>query len=239
MMYSGVKLSCELHACKRRCHPVVDHTKIECTERVKKTCDRQHETRIPCFKSKSTCHKCIDEDRETERRVKRDLDLERRRAARQAVYAKDLQEIQDEIEHERRTMKYAAEDETQKAQLAQQRQELASLKETVKRHQAMKKAKQARDLSSAETEKRLHSQQKNEKSKETSSNDAVDILDSAQGQWDYLKQFEGATSKPLDELIGMIGLENVKLKFLEIKATVDTKVRENIYEMNHQKSLCT
>ncbi|KAF3015010.1 hypothetical protein E8E14_008395 [Neopestalotiopsis sp. 37M] len=181
---------------------------------------------------------CIDEDRETERRVKRDLDLERRRAARQAVYAKDLQEIQDEIEHERRTMKYAAEDETQKAQLAQQRQELASLKETVKRHQAMKKAKQARDLSSAETEKRLHSQQKNEKSKETSSNDAVDILDSAQGQWDYLKQFEGATSKPLDELIGMIGLENVKLKFLEIKATVDTKIRQNV-EVSKQRYGCS
>ncbi|KAK6193303.1 hypothetical protein LQW54_012604 [Pestalotiopsis sp. IQ-011] len=225
--FIGVQLTCGLHTCKRRCHSMTGHSQVKCTELMKKTCKRQHETKIPCSEVKSGCKKCIDEDLEAERRVKRDLDLERQRALRQAAYARDLQEIQDEIEHERRTMKYAAEEETQKAQLDQQRRDLASLRETAERRRATKQAKQTRELLARENAKKMDSEKTTKKAQETSAQ-AAEFPDSAQAQWEFSKKCGGAKSKPLDELIGMIGLEDVKVQFLDIKATVDTKLRQDV-----------
>ncbi|ETS74368.1 hypothetical protein PFICI_14234 [Pestalotiopsis fici W106-1] len=233
----GTQLSCRLHICQRRCHLVTDHTKVECTQLLTKTCNRQHEIRIPCHKSKSSCYKCISEDRETERRAKRDLDLERRRASQQAVYAKEFQEIQDEIDHERRTMKYAAEEETQKSQLEQQRQQLAALKETAQRKKAMKQTEQARKLLATENAKKAEVE-KTRMTQKKSSDITTECSDSAQGQWEYLKQSEGAKIKSLDQLIEMIGLEKVKLQFLDIKATVDTKIRQNV-DFSKQRYGCS
>lgn len=235
---SGVQLPCGLHTCKRRCHSMTGHLQVKCTEPMKKTCKRQHETKIPCSEVKSSCKKCIDEDLEAERRVKRDLDLERQRALRQAAYARDLQEIQDEIEHERRTMKYAAEEETQKARLDQQRRDLASLREIAERKRATKQAQQTRELLAKENAKKTDSEKTTKISQETSTQSA-EFPDSAQSRWGFSKKSEGAKSKPLDELIGMIGLEDVKVQFLDIKATVDTKVRSSsIIFMVKTKSIC-
>lgn len=235
---SGVQLPCGLHACKRRCHSMIGHSQVKCTEPMKKTCKRQHETTIPCCEVKSGCKKCLDEDLEAERRVKRDLDLERQRALRQAAYARELQEIQDEIEHERRTMKYAAEEETQKEQLQQQRRDLASLREAAERRRAMEQAKRTRELLARENAKKIDSEKTIKKSQQTSAQ-ASELPDSAQAQWEFSKKCEGAKSKPLDELIGMIGLEDVKVQFLNIKTTVDTKVRcRSIMFMTNTKSIC-
>lgn len=51
---------------------------------------------------------------------------------------------------------------------------------------------------------------------------------SAQADWDHQKYFERAQSDEIDTLMGMIGLENVKAKFLTIKAQVDTAIRQNV-----------
>ena len=50
----------------------------------------------------------------------------------------------------------------------------------------------------------------------------------AQADWDYQKQFQGAQSDKIDSLMEMIGLEEVKAKFLTIKAQVDTAIRQNV-----------
>ncbi|KAI5868688.1 P-loop containing nucleoside triphosphate hydrolase protein [Durotheca rogersii] len=51
---------------------------------------------------------------------------------------------------------------------------------------------------------------------------------SAEDDWQYQKNYENAVNKALDSLMAMIGLESVKQKFLEIKAKVDTTLRQGV-----------
>ncbi|KAK4899868.1 hypothetical protein LTR49_027565 [Elasticomyces elasticus] len=57
---------------------------------------------------------------------------------------------------------------------------------------------------------------------------APEVLSAASDDWEYQKNLEGATNEHLDELMAMIGLEDVKEAFLEIKAKVDLTVRQGI-----------
>jgi DNA replication protein DnaC len=56
--------------------------------------------------------------------------------------------------------------------------------------------------------------------------DGTTISSDARDEWEHLKRMEGATNEHLDKLMAMIGLENVKAAFLEIKAKVDITVRQ-------------
>jgi hypothetical protein len=217
---SGVKLKCGLHKCKSRCHKLADHSQVGCTYPVEKTCARQHKRKIQCSRKNEPCGTCVAEDLENERRIRRDLDLERNRLARQAIYKKELQEIQDELDHQRRIIKYAMEEEAQKNDVAQQRQDLKALKEAAIRTQQIKQAEKDR----AKATKEVSSQNIDAVVENKSSHEMDGFLSKAQEDWNYCKKFDGARSKPLDELMNMIGLEDVKLQFLEIKATVDTKL---------------
>ena len=51
---------------------------------------------------------------------------------------------------------------------------------------------------------------------------------SAKKQWEHFKRYDGANNKALDDLMSMIGLEDVKDKFLSIKSEVDTAVRQDL-----------
>ena len=50
----------------------------------------------------------------------------------------------------------------------------------------------------------------------------------ARDEWEHQKEFECAKNEALDSLMDMIGLEDVKDKFLSIKSKVDTAVRQNV-----------
>jgi hypothetical protein len=216
---SDAPLKCGIHKCRSGCHRVVDHSRAECNQLVAKVCDRQHKTKVRCGKEKDGCHKCIQEDKDMERRVKRDLKLEEERAQREAEYTRKLQEIQDEVEHQRRILKYEAEEEMRKQTLEQQHSELAALKDAEQRLRQQNKLK-AEAAAQAAKVKAKASAQTSPKEKDWSSG--------AQAEWEFLKQSEGAQSKPLDDLMEMIGLEDVKQEFLGVKSKVDTALRQGV-----------
>ncbi|KAJ4420638.1 hypothetical protein N0V82_004203 [Gnomoniopsis sp. IMI 355080] len=174
---------------------------------------------------KDTCFECVREDMETERRIKRDLKLEAERMARQDAYQKELAEIKDGIEHQRRMIKYHQDDEDQKKTLLQQKADLASLKATADRISKAKPAPKMPDsVPPADPPTPL------------GANDSLEMIEGAKQEWEHLKQFEGAKSGPLDELMGMTGLEEVKLTFLGIKQRVDTALRQDISLQNERFS---
>lgn len=228
---SGVPLPCGVHNCQLRCHRLSDHSKVKCTELVEETCDRLHKRRVECARKHQRCDKCVQDDREQERRIKRDFELEKERLAKKAAYAKELQDIQDEMDHHRRTMKYMTEEQDQKATIAQQRRDLAGLKSTALKMDAMKKAeKQKAERQKAEESTKKEAGAQEPGSPQSGENVSVDPAchapSSARDEWEDLKRLEGARNKPLDDLMGMIGLEEVKASFLEIKSMVDTRVRD-------------
>lgn len=209
-----------------RCHRVDDHSKMPCPHHVERSCDRGHKLKMPCHMRNDKCRTCAQEDLETERRVKRDLTLEAERQAREAAYKRELAEIQDEIDHERRTLKYRKDKEEQQKTITQQREDLAALKKTVERVLNAPKAQDKQSMPGSFPGS--GPDPPTPPTDEDSSDSLQGLPNSASQEWKYLKQYEGAKSEPLDELMGMIGLEEVKSEFLSVKSKVDTAIRQGI-----------
>jgi hypothetical protein len=208
-LYSGAALSCGKHYCNRRCHRVQDHSKVECFERIDRTCARGHTSKVPCGDKSKSCRDCTKEDEENRRRIKRDLEIERNRQEQEDNYRKELQEIDDEISHLRRAAKYELEKKQQVNEVKQKKEKLDVLRQA--------KANKARLEASSDANK-------------PPSNDPAPRFDAltsaAASEWKYMKEVEGARNTALDKLMEMIGLESVKDQLLSIKSTVDTKIRQ-------------
>ncbi|ROV96595.1 hypothetical protein VPNG_09032 [Cytospora leucostoma] len=196
---------------------------MPCPQKVESICDRGHKLKRPCQYRNDRCSKCVQEDLEAERRIKRDLKLEADRVARQESYKNELKEIQDEIDHQRRIIKYKQDEEDQQKTLAQQRADLAALKDTTTRvlNAAKHQNKPTMPGSYSGADPLTPS--------DANSPDTWEGLpQGAKQEWELLKELEGAKSEPLDELMGMIGLEDVKSEFLSIKSKIDTALRQGI-----------
>lgn len=157
-----------------------------------------------------------------ERKAKRDLKLEEERRAREEEYARTLKEIQDEIEHQRRVNKYHAEERNRSETIEQQKADLEALKEAeIKLRQQNKQR--------AEAQARSKDTATSKSTKKTSAKSSEEWTSESKAEWEFLKQSEpGTYSKALDELMAMIGLEDVKQEFLNIKSKVDTALRQDV-----------
>ncbi|KAF1974109.1 P-loop containing nucleoside triphosphate hydrolase protein [Bimuria novae-zelandiae CBS 107.79] len=248
----GKMLSCNQHKCPQRCHQLQDHSKMTCRAIVKTTCDQKHTTSHHCQdKGSRTCSKCEAEARAKERKRQRDFNLDQARQARQREYAAKLAELDDEMEHQKRLVLDEAEDEDRRAVLAQKKQDLANMKNRARKaKEAASNTPNSNDVSSnseASSQTNASANRQDSESKSTkpvtqptpngsasrvhvTAEDSMPDWDKseAQDEWDWLKKHEGADIEALDALMDMIGLESVKLKFLEIKNKVDTALRQGI-----------
>ncbi|KAL2160711.1 hypothetical protein VTH06DRAFT_908 [Thermothelomyces fergusii] len=221
-------LKCGVHTCRLRCHRVNDHSRTECNKLVPRVCNRQHNTKVQCGKQHEACPKCVEEDKEMERRARRDLKLEEERARREAEYTRQLREIQDEVEHLRRINKYHSEEEARQKTLEQHRSELEALKNTEQRIREQNKLKAMAVAAAAAARDSGASSSKQTNGEVNGSKKELDWSSDAEVEWNWMKQTEKAWSKPLDELMEMIGLETVKREFLDLKSKVDTALRQGI-----------
>ncbi|KAF7561335.1 hypothetical protein G7046_g2807 [Stylonectria norvegica] len=167
---------------------------------------------------------CAQEDEATRRRVQRDFDMEKARQEKQDRYAKELRQIDDEIAHQRRTMKDETEEKDYKETLLQKVEHLKTLKETKKR-QDEAKAREAQSTHPPSSDSNNKDTGKNA----TESSKEFDVVSSgARDEWEYMKRTEGAHNAALDQLMGMIGLESIKEQFISVKSSVDTKLRQGV-----------
>ncbi len=232
----GVLLSCGVHECPQKCHRALDHTKMKCAHLIRDKCPQGHILTRTCFDGHSaSCHVCDAETAAKLAQQERDLKLEQERQARQATYAHQLAAIDDQLKHIREKAKAKREQEEQAKLLAQRQKDL----ENAQTRQAHKEAAaiaaalatqletQARQVSglssSAETP---------EASMEGSSAGDTQAVhgstSEAQQDWESQKDVEGAVNPALDGLMSMIGLEDVKEQFFEIKSKVDLLVRQHL-----------
>ncbi|KAL9620613.1 MAG: hypothetical protein Q9160_004867 [Pyrenula sp. 1 TL-2023] len=245
----GSKLNCGLHVCSQRCHQLRDHSKISCKQIMHQTCSGGHKTSWQCYqKTPETCRKCENEKKAREKRQQQEFELEIQREERQRRYAKQLAEIDEEINQRRQTLKDHADQRARDAVIAQRKKELASLQMPIDRLSATKategRSKGAPDgqypppdsypkdtPSTSTSVTNTHEEQdagKLEDRARLDRTDKSDLVDSpSQDQWKYLKEFENAHNDALDSLMGMVGLEKVKQQFLSTKAKVDIIVRQN------------
>jgi hypothetical protein len=230
---SGTKLSCGIHDCPQRCHQLSDHTKMECHEIVKLVCSRDHTLSRMCFEKDLSCTVCDTE----ELKRQRDHKLEVERELKQKEYARQLAELQDDIAHQRRILRDRSEQEERERVLRQHQQDLAILRDTIgevtririlddsvtspgSQVSTVAASPDAATTSTPDTKQAVTEDQDKGSLRPWTSNAKVD--------WEHQKEFEGARNKALDSLMDMIGLEDVKDKFLSIKSRVDTAIRQNV-----------
>ncbi|CAM1502642.1 Fc.00g074180.m01.CDS01 [Cosmosporella sp. VM-42] len=228
----GAQLGCGRHQCDRRCHQIEDHSKVVCKKRVDRICSRGHKTKVPCGDTGSGCKNCAREDEDDRRRIRRDLEMEKARQMKQDEYSRELQELEDEIDHQRRAMKYEAEGKEQETILQQKKDQLKNLKET-KARLDQTKAKAAQDAL-----RQAAAAKSGQRSKDSTEkiNGFEAVSSNAKDEWEFMKLHDGARNDALDQLMGMIGLESIKDQFLSIKSTIDTKIRQDVSLKNERFS---
>lgn len=228
---SGALLNCGVHKCPSRCHRIDDHSRVECHMLVDRVCERQHRTRERCSRIQKAggCHKCAEEDAETERRALRDLQLEERRRQLEREYNRQRQAIEDEIEHQRLVNRTLAEEEQRRESLEEARSVLASLKDTAAKLQAQKQVRAKLAARAAKKQKEKEGgKESGGKAQKTNGDPRRWDQPSARAEWEFMKEREGVRSAPLDELMSMVGLEEVKQAFLSIKSRVDAAFRQGV-----------
>jgi flagellar biosynthesis GTPase FlhF len=232
----GKKLSCGLHDCPQRCHKLADHSKMPCTVQLSDKCPEKHKITWQCSKARpASCSVCDAEARALAKRQKRDAELDLARQQKQEAYANRLAEIQDKIDRSLRERQEQDEDEERENALRQRQKDLQDTRRISERIKKQREARQTAAMSKAPedaavTEKPVDANGKatGERKSTTEAEDASsEPLSSAQEDWEHQKQFEDASNEQLDELMTMIGLENVKEAFLDIKAKIDLTVRQN------------
>lgn len=202
---------------------------MECQTVVNCVCPMKHKTKRPCSKSQAACITCAEEDRQRERIRKRNERLDAERDAKRAAYAQQLADAQAEIDHHKRRLKDSREAEDLAKTLEQRKAQLASLKETTKKLDE-KKQSSSRPKSPAVS--------RPPRKVLTAGNGEEDDWSSAKKQWEHFKRSDGAENEALDTLMDMIGLEEVKDKFLSIKLEVDTAVRQEL-DMSNKRFGCS
>ncbi|KXT02382.1 hypothetical protein AC578_230 [Pseudocercospora eumusae] len=218
----GAMLSCGLHQCAQKCHRQADHTKMKCSHIVREQCPQGHKLTRTCSDGHPpSCHICDAEAAAKAAQQQRDLELSAQREANQRAYAAQLAMIQDEIDRVRQVAKDEREREEQNSTLQQRYKDLenanalAARREETKQQAARNQAKAGPTASSAT----VHPSHADSDLKQSSE---------AGQEWQRQKALEGASNSALDSLMGMIGLEEVKDQFLEIKSKIDLLVRQGL-----------
>lgn len=229
------KLSCGLHNCPQRCHKLVDHSKMPCKVRLSDRCPEMHKITWQCSKTRpASCSVCDAEARALAKRREKDAELDLMRTQKQAAYARRLAEIQDEIVRSRREMQELNEDEERENALRQRQKDLENTRRSSERIRKEKKTKQTATMPKVPEDVAVVEQRGNVNTRDSKQGPTAESEDApakpssaAQDDWEHQKHFEGASNDQLDELMAMIGIENVKEAFLDIKDKIDLGVRQN------------
>jgi Cdc6-like AAA superfamily ATPase len=223
------KLRCGVHDCPRRCHALADHSKMDCMIMVSNQCPKNHKLTWRCSKLRpASCSKCDAEAKALAKRQAADAKLDYDRQQKQAAYARRLSEIQDKIDQSRREVQEQNEDEDMENALRQRQKDLDNAISHARRSRKQKLAKQSTAVPQmpGSFEGSTEGHGGSATAPVAAENAAPKIPSDARDDWEHQKTLEGETNEQLDELMAMIGLENVKEAFLEIKAKVDLTVRQ-------------
>lgn len=220
---SGVKLSCGLHDCPSKRHQLYDHSKIKCTRIVEWNCSNGHRLTQQCSAVNGSCQFCQEEDRKKELKRQRDLFLDAERERRQKAYMQRLSEAQDEVAHLRRIQREKREDEERANVLQETWNEAYRLTHppparpqspSPQNHHSSDTGEQPTKDPEANASAQVvpipePSTQPTVPHEKTSAKPSAEKAD-----WEYQKQHLCAQTDEIDKLMDMIGLEEIKGKFL-------------------------
>lgn len=207
---------------------------MDCCIIVQAKCPKKHSYSWKCHKgAPKSCPQCDREKQIEEKRKQRDFELELKRQERQQEHAKQLADIQQKIDERKQLMKDIADEKEMQIALAQKNQDLEQVQMMTERARQPQPDLQMLPSrvspSSSGTPPASYKAQTQDPARfdRPENSQSQPLKSESRDEWERQKEMEGQSDKSLDALMAMIGLEEVKSKFLSIKAKVDTVVRQN------------
>lgn len=199
-----------------------------CHQIVEFKCDQGHSQLRKCYESKLTaCQQCQKEEESRQKKLKLDLELQQKRQQADALYSASMEKINIEIQELHNEANEKQLDKERLKALQQKKKDLENLKSSMKpsvsqHQQSINRTDKDADLPT------IDSKPGHEKSPPKSSNSETGKLskDAAESTWKYLKEVENVSNDAIDTMMSLTGLEDVKRKFLAIKAKTDVVVRQ-------------
>ncbi|VUC36636.1 unnamed protein product [Clonostachys rosea] len=162
--------------------------------------------------------------------AKRDYEMEKKRMERQEEHAARALKLDDQIDEERRAMRYATEEAQEAADLKKKEATLRELRDRREREKELRKRKdQEKQTATTPTPKG--------DKKNLGNQGANSPTSPAEQEWSDMKD-QGEANQALDELMELIGLESVKDEFLSTKTSLELKIRQGV-PLNKERLSCS
>lgn len=244
---SGTMLNCGIHTCPQRCHQLFDHSKMKCESVLKNKCPKGHVKSWKCHaKAPSSCHQCereakdlqVKQQKAVEAQERREKDLEvkqqkalevqERREKADREHAERMAELNEELDNKRQTQRDTQLAKERTLAIQQKKNEIATATQSTVRKSDPQQGNPGSSTDLADIAP--------SRSKSLDKQPANPILkvaprtkrdSAAKNDWQRQKAVEGANNDAIDSIMEMIGLEDVKLQILRIKAKIDLGIRQN------------
>ncbi len=236
---SGVLLACGVHKCPSSCHQLVDHSKMKCAAVLKQHCPNGHSQFWKCHQTApKTCHKCEQERKQAEKKANKALQDKLNQEEQTRQHLAKLAQIDQEIEQIAQSMRTAQIESQHQAILAQKLKDLETAKERAKQpvtHALPHPQPANNEIKLKAKDVSAHPKSSGPSKTKTESVDVLkqhiqDCVDhnqsSSKTEWQRQKDQENANNPAIDDIMEMIGLEDVKSQVLKIKAKVETSTRQ-------------
>jgi len=219
---------------------------MPCEHLLSASCPKGHSQQWKCHRGPSpTCIICEREQELAERKRQEQFALQERRDAEQRAHERQMAELQADLARKRETIRYAREAEERKRALEQLRMDVdaatvQAFAATLLPGQAPKPLETpgstnvpsaanmpATSLAGASIPKPQPSNTNPvSTSPSTSSPTPKPKPSAAKEEWERQKRLDGAVNPPIDAIMEMTGLENVKKQVLRIKTKAETSTRQ-------------
>ncbi|RYP33869.1 hypothetical protein DL768_011074 [Monosporascus sp. mg162] len=235
---------CPDGGCKELCcHYRSDHSKMDCDKIVEVKCPKGHVQKRKCYEIQPPkCKQCDVEDERDKKILERDMELQDKRLRAQAKHDMDIadldlqiRKIREEAEDKKTARERARALEQKKRDLeAAQRQATQELQEASQKASQPTNPPPATNASASDSNGKAPQQpdtqgQKTSATSKSSASKPTALKKSASEiEWERQKRVEGASNAAIDDLMALTGLEEVKGKFIDIKAKIETVARQGI-----------
>jgi hypothetical protein len=229
-------LNCGLHTCPQHCHQLSDHSQMLCERVIEFKCSNNHSQKRKCHKAKpATCSQCELDDQRRQREQQAALDRQDLEDKARAKHDADMTEIDRQIRLIKEQVNDSKLAEERARALNQRKRDLEMAKQMA--HSVQPDI--STDKPTASAKKSNVPASKTNTSKTQPSKDDQSQVTSTQEkppkeigktaselEWERQKRVDNATNDAIDTIMGLTGLENVKLQILQIKAKMETLARQ-------------
>lgn len=239
---SAAMLQCGVHKCPRSCHYRSDHSKMNCDKIVDAKCLKGHGQKRKCYEAQpSRCKLCELEDQRDDRILERDMQLQDKRLRDQVKHdigiadlEMQIEKIREELEDKKMAQERARALEQKKRDLdAARRQAIQPLQQDSEKTAQDTRPSPSTSVSASDNDPNVTRQPGTHG--RTTFNTSSGILaptalnkSISEFEWERQKRVEGASDGAIDDLMLLTGLEDVKMKMLDIKAKIETVARQGI-----------